>query len=92
MTAIPHRVIEDDIHNGYYIPKGSLIIPNIWLVLSSLFGMLTRFNGLNWGRFMLNDPRTYANPSEFNPERFLAKDGKEPETDPRTICFGFGRR
>jgi cytochrome P450 len=41
---------------------------------------------------MLNDPQTYANPTEFNPERFLGKDGKEPETDPRTICFGFGRR
>ncbi|KAG2356980.1 cytochrome P450 [Suillus spraguei] len=71
-TAIPHRVTEDDIHDGYYIPKGSLIIPNIW--------------------FMLNDPRTYASPSEFSPARFLAKEGKEPETDPRTICFGFGRR
>lgn len=35
MTAIAHRVIEDDIHDGYYIPKGSLIIPNVWLVLSS---------------------------------------------------------
>ncbi|KAG2138517.1 cytochrome P450, partial [Suillus clintonianus] len=67
-----HSVIEDDIHNGYNIPKGSLVIPNIW--------------------FMLNDPQTYANPSEFNPERFLAKDGKEPETDPRAVCFGFGRR
>ncbi|KAJ8590892.1 cytochrome P450 [Rhizopogon salebrosus TDB-379] len=66
------RVTEDDIHDGYYIPKGSLIIPNIW--------------------FMLNDPQTYANPLEFNPERFLSKDGKEPETDPRTLCFGFGRR
>ncbi|KAG2109012.1 cytochrome P450 [Suillus discolor] len=42
--------------------------------------------------FMLNDPQAYVNPSEFNPERFLAKDGKEPETDPRTLCFGFGRR
>jgi len=41
---------------------------------------------------MLNDPRTYPNPSEFKPERFLANDGKELETDPRTICFGFGRR
>ncbi|KAG2366933.1 cytochrome P450 [Suillus spraguei] len=42
--------------------------------------------------FMLHDPRTYDNPSQFNPGRFLAKDGKKFETDPRTICFGFGRR
>ncbi|KAG1894332.1 cytochrome P450 [Suillus fuscotomentosus] len=71
-TGLPHCVTEDDIHDGYYIPKGSLVIPNIW--------------------FMLNDPRTYANPSQFNPERFLAKDGKEPEMEPRTACFGFVRR
>ena len=31
-TGIPHRVIEDDIHDGYLIPKGALIIPNIWYV------------------------------------------------------------
>ncbi|KAG2141325.1 cytochrome P450 [Suillus clintonianus] len=71
-TAIPHRVTEDDIHDGYYIPKGSLVIPNIW--------------------FMLNDPQTFADPSQFNPERFLDNDGKDPEPEPRTICFGFGRR
>ncbi|KAG1813631.1 cytochrome P450 [Suillus subaureus] len=71
-TGFLHCVTEDDIHDGYYIPKGSLVMPNIW--------------------FMLNDPRTYANPSQFNPERFLAKDGKDPETEPRTMCFGFGRR
>ena len=35
MTGVPHRVSEDDIHDGYYIPKGSLIIPNIWSILSS---------------------------------------------------------
>ncbi|KAG2356989.1 cytochrome P450 [Suillus spraguei] len=64
---------EDDIHDGYYIPKGSVVLPNIWF-------------------FMLNDPERYANPSEFNPERFLGNDGKKPETEPRTICFGFGRR
>ncbi|KAG1907516.1 cytochrome P450 [Suillus fuscotomentosus] len=68
-TGFAHCVSQDDIHDGYYIPKGSLIMTNIW--------------------FMMNDPKRYANPSQFNPERFL---GKEPETDPRTICFGFGRR
>ncbi|CAA7266287.1 unnamed protein product [Cyclocybe aegerita] len=29
-TGVPHRVTEDDIHNGYLIPKGALIIPNVW--------------------------------------------------------------
>ncbi|KAG1804497.1 cytochrome P450 [Suillus subaureus] len=67
-TAVPHCVTEDDIHDGYHIPKGSLVIPNI--------------------RFMLNDPQTYANPSQFNPERFLDNNGKDPELEPRTICFG----
>lgn len=28
----------------------------------------------------------------FKPERFLATDGKEPEQDPHTYVFGFGRR
>jgi cytochrome P450 len=71
-TGFPHCVSEDDIHDGYYIPKGSMVIPNVWS--------------------MLNDPQTYANPTQFNPERFLAKDGREPEMEPRTVCFGFGRR
>ncbi|KAG2119058.1 cytochrome P450 [Suillus discolor] len=70
--GFPHGVSEDNIHDGYYIPKGSLIIANLW--------------------FMLNNPETYANPSQFNPERFLTNDGKQPEPEPRTICFGFGRR
>ncbi|KAG1815026.1 cytochrome P450 [Suillus subaureus] len=89
-SGVDHCITEDDIHDGYYIPKGSLIIPNMWSVLSLL--CIWYINTLNCDRFMLNDPQTYANPSEFNPERFLAKDGKEPETDPRTVCFGFGRR
>jgi len=41
---------------------------------------------------MLRDPRTYPNPSEFSPDRYIGAEGKEPQQDPRTICFGFGRR
>jgi cytochrome P450 len=26
----PHCVEQDDVHNGYFIPKGSIIMPNIW--------------------------------------------------------------
>lgn len=28
----PTGVTEDDVHDGYFIPKCSLVIPNIWLV------------------------------------------------------------
>ncbi|KAJ7775174.1 cytochrome P450 [Mycena metata] len=28
--GLPHRVMEDNIHNGYLIPKGSLVLANIW--------------------------------------------------------------
>ncbi|KAI6109264.1 cytochrome P450 [Pisolithus croceorrhizus] len=32
-VVIPHRVTVDDIHNGYYIPKGTLVISNVWGML-----------------------------------------------------------
>ncbi|KAJ5987004.1 hypothetical protein N7451_011369 [Penicillium sp. IBT 35674x] len=28
--GIPHMSVEDDMYEGYHIPKGSLILPNIW--------------------------------------------------------------
>ena len=28
--GVPHSSTEDDEYNGYLIPKGSLILPNIW--------------------------------------------------------------
>lgn len=28
--GIPHRLIQDDEYRGYLIPKGALVIPNIW--------------------------------------------------------------
>ncbi|EIM85531.1 cytochrome P450 [Stereum hirsutum FP-91666 SS1] len=67
--GVPHRVMEDDIHDGYFIPKGTIIIANLWN--------------------MLHEPERYPNPLEFSPERFL---DQNPQEDPRTMCFGFGRR
>ncbi|KAJ7655820.1 cytochrome P450 [Mycena polygramma] len=71
-TGVAHRVTEDDVHEGWFMPKGSLVIANIWK--------------------MAHDPRVYSNPMAFEPERFIAKEGKEPELDPRELTFGFGRR
>ena len=30
LAGAPHRVVEDDFFKGYFIPKDSLIIVNIW--------------------------------------------------------------
>ncbi|KAJ6007266.1 hypothetical protein N7540_011242 [Penicillium herquei] len=70
--GIPHMSVEDDMYDGLFIPKGSLIMPNIWA--------------------LTHDPEVYHDPMEFKPERFLGIDGREPEMDPRTVVFGFGRR
>ncbi|KAJ7458861.1 cytochrome P450 [Mycena latifolia] len=70
--GIPHRVIEDTVHEGYLLPEDSVIIANIWK--------------------LAHDPRTYPNPFVFNPERFIAKEGRKTELDPRELVFGFGRR
>ncbi|THH17578.1 hypothetical protein EW146_g3259 [Bondarzewia mesenterica] len=70
--GVAHRLQEDDVHNGYLIPKGSIVIPNAWK--------------------MLHDPKTYKNPERFDPERFMASEGRPAEEDPREYGFGFGRR
>ncbi|KAI0723015.1 cytochrome P450 [Earliella scabrosa] len=31
--GFPHLLIEDDVHEGYYIPKGTLVMVNIWNIL-----------------------------------------------------------
>ncbi|KDQ62047.1 hypothetical protein JAAARDRAFT_148681 [Jaapia argillacea MUCL 33604] len=67
--GLPHVATEDDVYEGYTIPKGSLVLANLWK--------------------FLHDPKTYVNPMEFNPDRYL---GKQPEQDPRLYCFGYGRR
>jgi cytochrome P450 len=45
-------------------------------------------------RSILHNPNDYPEPGRFNPERYLAPDGSlDPSVrDPRTACFGFGRR
>lgn len=87
--GIPHMSIEEDTWDGFRIPKGSLIMPNIWSVLQEM-----RVGGkrLTINRALTHDPETYDSPMSFNPERFIASDDSAPETDPHGIVFGFGRR
>lgn len=41
---------------------------------------------------MLRDPSVYDSPDAFEPERFIGREGKVAEPNPRLCFFGFGRR
>ncbi|KAK7061420.1 cytochrome P450 [Favolaschia claudopus] len=41
---------------------------------------------------MTHDARVYTDPMSFNPDRFIATKDKSAEVDPRSFCWGFGRR
>lgn len=45
LVAIPHSLVEDDVYEGYYLPKGSIIVPNNWYVsFSSSSAMLSKYS------------------------------------------------
>lgn len=31
--GLPHRVMEDDVYEGYFIPEGTTVVSNIWYIL-----------------------------------------------------------
>ncbi|KAF9465137.1 cytochrome P450 [Collybia nuda] len=68
----PHSTSADDIYKGYFIPSGTVVLPNIWAIL--------------------HDPKEYADPHVFNPDRFFNTKTHKAELDPSTAVFGFGRR
>jgi cytochrome P450 len=83
--GIPHMSSEDDTWGEYFIPKGSLIMPNIWCDRPKRSHRVDT----DQSRAFTHDPEVYKDPMEFRPERFL---GEEPEEDPTSYVFGFGRR
>ncbi|KAI0042140.1 cytochrome P450 [Auriscalpium vulgare] len=56
----PHATSEDDIHEGYFIPKGTLVIPNVWSMLND--------------PAVYPDPKTF-NPERFLTDDGQFKDG-----------------
>ncbi|KAJ8077943.1 hypothetical protein PM082_000144 [Marasmius tenuissimus] len=85
--AVPHRALQDDIYEGYYIPAGSTIVANAWAILhdESLYGPNPM--EFNPDRFMKQED---GNPP--NPERFAFGFGRRQGSisllrPPRYECF-----
>ncbi|EIW83715.1 cytochrome P450 [Coniophora puteana RWD-64-598 SS2] len=70
-VALPHATTDSDVYKGYYIPKGALLLVNLWA--------------------MTHNPRQFASPELFMPERYLDSPGHVAEK-PFSHPFGFGRR
>ncbi|KAI0692349.1 cytochrome P450 [Cerioporus squamosus] len=55
--GVPHRAIADDVHRGYNIPEGAMMMPNIWSVTYSvLMQSLCEPERFNPDRFLQMSP------------------------------------
>lgn len=63
---------------------------NTWYLRSS-FVLAVRISDLGFTRAMTRNEAKYANPEQFQPERFLSEDG-ELNNDTVSYAFGAGRR
>lgn len=74
--AVPHRSTEDDEYEGYFIPKGTIVIPNSWLLLHDP-EVYSEPNVFNPSRWLLEG------------ENGLQLNSAVPEP---SAAFGYGRR
>ena len=96
---MPHVAAQDDVHNGYFIPKGSIVVPNIWCAIYTSCACVNLASD-HLVRNFTHDPARYHEPMEFKPERFLerctdleaAKRSGYTDFDPESKVFGFGGR
>ncbi|KAJ3983249.1 cytochrome P450 [Lentinula detonsa] len=76
--AIPHKSDEEDTYQGYYIPKGSIVIPNVWAILRDERTYGPTAHTFDPKRWLLQIQGRW----KLNPDMH----------DPLSPNFGFGRR
>ncbi|KAG2411903.1 hypothetical protein HFD88_009459 [Aspergillus terreus] len=91
LGGTPHACSEDDFYNGYYIPKGTVILGNSWAINLNpeYYPNPDHFNPL---RFLDVEPHSLS----YLPEQYLSSTKQEKGTShPSKLghsSFGWGRR
>lgn len=80
------KVAVSDVYKGYYIPAGSIVIPNVWYASYSCPFPMHPTTMIP--RAMMRDPAVFAEPDRFHPERWLSPDAPAFPNQ----AFGFGAR
>lgn len=89
LLRLPHKLVQDDVYETFFIPSGSLVHPNIWVVVF----FHTYVLGLTRVRGVMHDPDVYDSPHKFMLERYLLSAKSDAVLpDPRSFSFGYGRR
>jgi len=77
--GLPHLSTEDDWYNGMFIPKGSMIVANVW--------------NLNQNAEIYGEDAAHFNPARFLDTKGEVTTSCAPETkEEGHVTYGFGRR
>lgn len=99
---MPHQLTENDIYQGYFMPKDATVMFNAWFVIyfppisspAPAYMNYLRFNcvcAYAGYRAITRDEELYPEPERFIPERFWGKMDSEAAHRVDSV-FGFGRR
>ncbi|KAJ3870814.1 cytochrome P450 [Lentinula edodes] len=83
--SVPHLIDTEDTYKGYYIPRGSIILPNVWGILRDKRKYGPTASTFDPKRWLL---QTFDDKGKVQREL----DSDMMEHDPIPISFGFGRR